>query len=417
MTEEAWGPTMSGGRRRRRPLRWLLWTVVVAVALAALGGVGVALYASAQIERIDVDGLDPSLSGPLNVLVIGNDSREGLTEEQQRELTTGSTDGQRTDTIFILSVSGSRVALLAFPRDLWVERCDGSAGRINAALALGGPECLVRTVASTSGIPIDDYVEVDFLGFRDIVDAVGGVEVCVERPIEDPFAGIDLDAGCQILDGRTALGYVRVRKIDSDLHRIERQQQFLAALARRLVQPGTVANPVRLVRTAGAVGRALTADAGLGPIDLARLAWGARGLSAGSAVTETVPTVPETRGGAAVLLPVEDEAEALFAAFRDGSIHDRAVAGLAPQDVRVRVLNGAGVSGLAGRVSDALAADGFDVVGVGNAERSERTTVLHPPGQAAAGALVAGSLPASPAVVEDASVDVVTVVLGGDQAG
>jgi LCP family protein required for cell wall assembly len=132
-----------------------------------------------------------------------------------------------------MTIQGGRTALLAFPRDLLVTRCDGSTGRINVAEAIGGPSCLVQTVRELSGIDVQHYLRVTFGGFVDVVDAVGGVELCLEEPIDDRDAGIDLPAGCQVLEGPDALGYVRVRKIDDDLGRIQRQQRFLQALARR----------------------------------------------------------------------------------------------------------------------------------------------------------------------------------------
>lgn len=406
-----WGPVVSGGRRR--PVRLavkILALVVVAVLAFALG---TAAWAALQIERIDVDNLDASLAGPLNVLVVGSDSREDLGAEERQALTTGSAEGERTDTIFVLSASGGDVALLAFPRDLYVTRCDGSTGRINAALALGGPGCLVQTVSELSGLAIDDYVEVDFLGFRDIVDAMGGVRICLDQPIADRDAGIDLPAGCQVLGGTDALGYVRVRKIDSDLERIQRQQRFLAALADEMASPSTVANPIRAVRTAGAVGDALTADEGLGPIDLLRLAWAARGMASGP-VSATVPTTPASIGGAAVLLAVEDEAAVLFDAFQTGAVFDQAVDGVTPADVRVAVLNGAGVGGLAGQVAEELRAAGFDVADIGNAEATETTTIRYPPGSEAAAEVLAAQAPGAAELAEDPGVGVVTLVLGSD---
>ncbi|MDX1621682.1 MAG: LCP family protein, partial [Nitriliruptorales bacterium] len=216
-SDPRWGPTQTGGRERR-PVRTTLKWLGIVLAVLAIYAIATAAYASSQIERVDVDGLLRG-GGPLNLLVVGSDSRENLTPEERNELNTGSAPGQRTDTIFVMQISGGDVALLAFPRDLYVERCDGSQGRINAAMAIGGPGCLVETVSQLSGIPIDDYLEVQFLGFRDIVNAVGGVEMCLDRAIQDDDAGIDLPAGCQVLDGRQALGYVRVRKIDSDLER------------------------------------------------------------------------------------------------------------------------------------------------------------------------------------------------------
>src|SRR6056297_1054617 len=228
---EQWGPTVAGGRRRRRPVRWVLRLVLWALLVLVVALVAFMLWANAQIPRQEVGGLASRGSGPINVLLVGSDSREDLSDDERRELSTGSAEGERTDTIILLSVDGGDVALLSFPRDLWVTRCDGSVGRINAATRVGGPSCLATTVSSLSGIDIHHYATVTFGGFRDLVDAVGGVELCLEAPIADRDAGIDLPAGCQVLDGTDALGFVRVRKIDDDFGRMGRQQEFLRAFA------------------------------------------------------------------------------------------------------------------------------------------------------------------------------------------
>lgn len=414
MGDGGWGETVLGGRRPLRR-RLLLAALALGGLLLILLGVyaGAGVHANGQIARTEVEGLAAG-SGPQHILVTGSDSRADLTPQQRRELTAGEVAGERTDTIFVLTVDGGRVGMLAFPRDLYVTRCDGTQGRINSAVQLAGPGCLVRTVTDLSGLPISHYLAVDFLGFRDIVDAVGGVELCLERPIEDPFAGVDLPAGCQTLDGRQALGYVRVRRIDSDLERIKRQQQFLRALAAEIATPGVVLNPPRLYGLAGAVGGAVTADPGFGTVDLLRLARALRGVSSGGAVTATVPAAPARVGGAAVLRPVEADAQALFASFRDGSVLARAGAGPAPADVRVAVRNGAGVNGLAARTAELLRSWGFQVVGLGNHEPVAATVITHPPGAADAAAVLARSLPIDVTVREDAAVGTVTLILGED---
>ncbi len=414
--DDGWGPTVEGGRRRRRlrPGR----PVAVLVALALLAPVALGLWADRQIPREEVAGLASS-GRPLHVLVTGSDSREGLSEDEARELTIGQDEGtERTDTIFVMSISGSDVALLAFPRDLWVQRCDGSTGRINVAIQIGGTSCLVETVRELSGIPIAHHVGVTFGGFRDVVDAVDGVELCLPDPIADRDAGIDLPAGCQRLDGVDALGYVRVRKIDDDLQRIRRQQQFLRALAGEVATPSTVLNPLRFVRLSREIGGALTVDDRLGPISQVRLARGARGLAAGTAATHTVPSTPGTTGGGAQVLFLDEVAAGpLFTAFADGSVLDEVGEedAIDPADVQVRVLNGAGVPGLAGQVSDVLAGRGYPVAEVGNTDGRDTTIVRHPPTEAAAARAVAADLPGDVAT-EAGDVAVVTVLLGRDTA-
>jgi len=358
---------------------------------------------------------------------MGSDSREGLTPEEQRELSTGSADvftGERTDTILLLTVDRGQAAMLSFPRDLWVERCDGSMGRVNVASAIDGPGCLVDTIHRASGIRAHHAVRVTFGGFRDVVDAVGGVELCLEDPIADRDAGLDLPAGCQVLDGADALGYVRVRKIDDDFQRMERQQRFVRALAREVTEPAVLFNPVALWRVSGDAGEAIEVDRSMGVLGLAQLAWAGRSIAAGSVVSYTVPVEPRTTsGGAAVLDLQQPEAELLFARFRDGSVLLEAVDGdepaepaVARSDVLVTVANGAGIAGLAGQVADRLASLGYPIGEVTNAPPTVTTLVRYPPGEAAAARLVAGDVPGPTALEETPDVDHVTVVLSPEAA-
>ena len=416
--EETWGPPVERRTRKR------LWTkiLVILVVLLLLAAIIFPWWASNQMARVEVTNLADRSGGPLHVLVAGSDSREEMTPEEQAELGTGSTEGERTDTIFVMTIEGGEVALLSFPRDLWVERCDGSMGRINAATAIDGPGCLVQTVRDVSGIDVHHYVEVTFSGFRDVVDAVGGVELCLEEPISDRDAHIDLPAGCQVLDGADALGYVRVRKIDNDLMRIRRQQEFVQALAREVVSAGTLTNPFRLASLVQDTGDAVRVDQAMGPISMGRLAWGGRGLASGRMVTHTVPVDPRvTSGGAYVLEMRVGEAEQLFAAFRSGAILDEATGddpdALDPADVQVAVFNGAGVAGLAGSVSDQLSERGFDVVEVGNTSSRDATVIQHPPGEREAAQLVADQAPGAATLEESSDVTVVTVLLGTDAGG
>lgn len=412
--EDGWGRTVRG--RRRGPWRVVVLVLVLLLLLAAL----VPVWAASRVPRIPVSDLAGSGS-PLNLLVVGSDSREQLSPEQRRELTTGSEEGERTDTIFILSVRGTDAAMLAFPRDLWVERCDGSFGRINVAQSIGGPGCLVRTVRDLSGIDVHHYVRVTFGGFVDVVDAVGGVELCLEEAINDRDAGIDLPAGCQTLDGPDALGYVRVRKIDDDLQRIQRQQRFLRALADEVAAPSTLLNPVRLLRLSREAGDAVAFDEGAGVFALGRMALGGTALARGTAASYTVPGDPRrTQSGADVLDVREAEAEILFASFRDGTaLQPVAEAEAAParSEVRVAVHNGAGVTGLAGSVGELLEGRGYEVVDVGNADPRDTTVVRYPPGAEAAARLVASDVPGAPPTELNNAVSVVTVVLGRDAVG
>jgi LCP family protein required for cell wall assembly len=318
------GPVQRGRRRRVRGTPRGLVRVLAVGALAVVSTAMVtlsalAVYTSMQITREDVGGLSRA-GGQMNVLVVGNDSREGLSDQELQALGTEVVDGDRTDTIFLLSVSGGRAAMLSFPRDLFVTRCDGSRGRINAAYAVGGPTCLTETVTLVSGIPVTHYIEVNFLGFIRIVDAVGGVTLHFDEPFVDRPAGVDLPAGCQRLDGRQAIGYVRARTVGGDLGRIARQQRFVAELSEEITRPSTLLNPPLLFAVGGAAGRSATASQNLGTVNLLRLARAGRGFAGAGLATYTVPATDARVGGAAVVTADAAAADALFAQFRDGSI-------------------------------------------------------------------------------------------------
>jgi LCP family protein required for cell wall assembly len=421
VTEQGWGPEVDRrGGGGGRTLRRVLFT---ALLLVLVGMVVVGVVVAGRLARIPVDGL-ASGGSPRHVLIIGSDSREGLTREEERELSTGSGEvftGERTDTIILLTIERGRAAMLSFPRDLWVERCDGSFGRINVATSIDGPGCLVETVAGVSGIRAHHVLRVTFGGFRDVVDAVGGVELCLEDAIADRDAGIDLPAGCQVLDGVDALGYVRVRKIDNDLERIRRQQQFVQALAGELTEPAVLLNPLALWRLSGQAGQAVQVDERMGVVDLARLGWAGRAVAAGELATYTVPVVPRTTSGGADVLDLQQpEAEALFQRFSDGRILAEATGEdepeLSREEIRVSVANGAGIAGLAGSVADALAALGYEIGEVTNAPPTVVTLVRYPPGQDAAARLVAEDVPGPTALEEAPDVDHVTVILSEEAA-
>lgn len=424
-SDDDWGPPMEaggGGRRTRRPRRRRAWRVLLLVLLVPL--VAVAAYGGAltwhlmdSIERIDVPGRSARTGSRVNVLVIGSDSRENLSDDQRRELTTGDAVGERTDSIMVLSVAGRDASLTSFPRDLWVTRCDGSQGRINAALGLDGPGCLVDTVESLGDFPIHHYVDVDFGGFQGLVDAVDGVEICVDKALDDPLAGIDLEPGCQVMDGTTALGYVRTRKLDNDLERIRRQQQFVAALAGAVASPDTLRSPVRAWRTTGAVGEAIRADRDLGLVALARLGLGARAMAAGDLETATVPGTAARINGAAVLEPDLSAAQELFDRLRSDAVpgveadQDAAPVDLPGRDeVGVTVLNGGTVSGGARATADALAGLGYAITDVGNAEPTETTTIVVGPGGELAAERLSSDLPLSAVVDDDGEIGDRTVV-------
>ena len=226
-------------------------------------------------------------------LVVGSDSRSDLTRAERARLGTGSAAGQRTDTIMILHVpsGGGPTVLLSIPRDSYVAIPGHAKNKINAAYAFGGPQLLVRTVEQATGLRMDGYVETGLGGYAHLVDAVGGVRVCVKSAMKDPLAHIDLKAGCQTMDGRTALGYARSRHADprGDLARVEHQRQVLAAIASRTLSPGVILLPWHAFPAASAGGGALTVDDGMSPFGVASFVTAMRAVSGGGGLSLTVP--------------------------------------------------------------------------------------------------------------------------------
>lgn len=299
--------------------------LVVALATLVIMALLLPFLLLGQLTREPVEALTPYAGAPLNLLIIGSDSRDMLTREEQRELSTGRAEnypGQRADTIILLSMSGSDTAMLAFPRDLYVTRCDDTVGRINAAYNIGGTSCLVDTVTRVSGLPVHHTLAMTFAGVRNVVDAIGGVEVCIEEAINDRDSGLNVAAGCQRLDGAQALGYVRVRKIDDDFQRIRRQQQFIAAVAHEVGSPRVFLNPLALFRLTQAAGDVATLDDTFGVRRAPRLARGIMQLARGNRPVYTVPATPDRTSQGAWILRLGDEADALFAAFANGDVFE-----------------------------------------------------------------------------------------------
>ncbi|MGE0777299.1 LCP family protein [Mycolicibacterium sp.] len=308
-------------RRKRRWSRVLL--VCLLLAIAAVVGVGVWIETSLTRIPALADYADrPAQGAGTTWLLVGSDSREGLTPEQQAALATGGDLGNsRTDTILLVHVPGlgssTPPTMVSIPRDSYVPIPDHGSDKINAAYSLGGAPLLVRTVEQATGLRIDHYAEIGFGGFADLVDAVGGVTVCPAEPISDPLAGVELPAGCQELDGRSALGFVRSRATArADLDRMVNQRQFMSALIHRAASPTVLLNPLRWYPMARAATDTVTVDDGDHVWDLARLGWALRG----DPVTVTVPIGQFGENGAGSIVEWDsDAAGRLFAALASDS--------------------------------------------------------------------------------------------------
>ena len=414
-------PPARPSRRRRRPLLRLLAGFVAAVAVGTLASVGVVHWGLAKIDQTLVAGLvntqtavqaDPVANTPeprlLNVLLVGSDSREGMTPQDRREFGTGDFEGTRTDTIMLLQVEldgDGRAAALSFPRDLLVTRCDGTQGRINAAYGVGlerdgdGPSCLVETVADLTGVEINHYIEVSFAGFLKVVDALGGVGLYLDEPLYDEKAHLDLPAGCVQLEGADALGFVRARHLDNDFGRIARQQRFIKEMLREATDMGVLANPQHLYRIIDAAASAVQTDNALGLEQMREIAGGLRNLTANGLEVYTVPSAPAVTNGVAYVVEERKAANRLYGSFRDGSVVQDGPPPK-PEDSEpamppVTVLNGVDKQGLAANAAELLESKGYVVAEVGDAPVGglQRTRILHPPEFADAAARLARLFP------------------------
>ena len=282
---------------------------VVLVSAISWFGLG---QVNGAIDRIDVFGnLNARPDKPnkaLNYLLVGSDTREGLTKEQRKLLRVGSTAtaaGSRSDTMLLVHISKARdkVTLISIPRDSLVTIPEhvssldktrivpAAKGKINAAFAWGGAPLLVETVENETGVRIDHYIEIGFAGFAGMVDALGGIEVCTTKDINDPGSHLVLEAGVHTLDGVESLKYVRTRDFDGmgDLGRMQRQQQFMGALLRKVTSTGVLLNPVKLVKFFNAAIATVTTDSELNEGDLLTLAKQMKNLSPSKVRTLTIP--------------------------------------------------------------------------------------------------------------------------------
>lgn len=285
------GGTGVPGRRRLGP-RKIVAIICALLALLIVAVAGLYFYLNSQLTRrnvlVDYAGR-PTASAGQNWLITGSDSRQGLTRKQERQLATGrGIGGHRSDTILVLHMpsNGGPPVLISLPRDSYVPIPGFGSNKINAAYSFGGAKLLAKTVQNATGLRIDHYMQIGFGGFVHVVDAVGGVHMCIKQPLRDPLAGLNLKRGCQTLDGAQALGYVRTRHnfANQDLQRVQDQRLFMKALLGKLTSPGTILNPFASIPAALGAADTLTVDQGTSLYQLVRVAFALR-----SPQTTTVP--------------------------------------------------------------------------------------------------------------------------------
>ena len=425
--------------------------VLSALVLAGSGwGWYLVRVAEASVGRTDAipdtgnSGVNGRDGQEMNLLLVGMDSRRGLTPEQQEQYSTGDPDGGvlNTDSMMLVHIpaDGSGASFVSLPRDTYVSIPGYGEGRLNSAYARGysdtdgsdadrdaaGARLLVQTVSQLSGLRIDHFAEIDLLGFINLSTIVGGVQVNLCQATSDPFSGADFPAGVQTISGADALKFVRQRHglPGVDLDRVVRQQVYIAGMLRNVLSSDLLLDLGKQKAIVEQVGSSLTLDQGL---DLFDLAAQMQGVDPGAITFQTIPGLTPARiDGADVLEPPGDEeVKAFFASLAvppaDGSSSAAptgAAPSVSPGDVTVSVLNGSGVSGAASEGATALANAGFEAGSGGNAELTDTTTVRHSSGDDAAAALVAAQVAGAAVAVDDSlPAGTVQLVIGADYNG
>jgi LCP family protein required for cell wall assembly len=406
-----------GARRHRRG-------VVATGAMSAFvllfsgGGWVFQDYVLGSVKRINAfEGLknrpDEGPEGSMNILLTGVDRREGLTAGQIAQLHLGKVGGQRSDTMMLVHISSKhdKITVVSLPRDSLVmipgHRSNGSEGaegtdvgerqgKLNWAYMYGGPPLTIQTVERTTGVHVDHYIEINFLGFLKVVNALGGVTVCTTQAIDDPKSGLRLPAGKTNVDGPTALAYSRARYTltgGSDLGRIDRQQQFMSAVVHK-----ALSEPAKFPAFLSASLDAIRADQSLSKKTLSALAMQMKGMSTDGIAFTTVPlSNPDyltTIGGQRQSTVQWDQpaSDRLFQEIEDDkpitspaakpAAHPAASASpkngltVPPSQIDVRVVNGVGTAGLAAKAAHDLKKAGFGTTVIPGARHGTTTTVI-----------------------------------------
>jgi len=429
--------------------------IAIAAGLVLLLTLGAVAYVklNGNITLVNVSGLlgeRPKNSAtpdkltnlkPVNILVIGSDTRELGTSEF------GTTVGARSDTTLIVHLSGDRksAVVVSVPRDSMTRApasckdpkskvADGPMRQWNANFSLGGPACLIRTVEGTTGIFIDHFMVVNFLGFESMVDALGSVEVCLTKAVVDPQSHLNLPAGRSRVSGKDALGFVRVRhnigNDASDLGRIDRQQAFLSSMVQEATSSNLLLRPDKLFRFLDAATKSLTTDPGLGNLNALReLAQSVVGLKSSQIRFVTVPVedyppdhnrVQWTSAADALWKSIREDAPLPGTKPAPGSKPTATptptpthVLTVTPDRISVHVSNDSGVPGIARQAADDLKLQGFKISGLSTDSSGKAgVTVTHSGANIEQAYTVAAAFPGAVLVQDDAAGDVIRVSIG-----
>lgn len=395
-----------------RRLATVMAAVIVATTLVGAGYQAFLGQLQGNITTVDVSGelgpdsftsplvIDEETDGyaPFTVVLMGSDSRQGKRNRGYGKAS--ELGGERSDTTVLLHVNADRSSALAvsIPRDTWVtlptckvdgQTVGGQPGRFNEAMDIGGPACTLKAIRELTGLDVDKFMMVDFGGFKRVVDAIGGVEICLNKDVNDKQSGLTLSKGTHVVTGEEALAFVRTRKTlgdGSDTSRIRRQQAFMSSLFKTVLSSGTLLNPTKVLGVLDAATKSLTADPQLSDIgNLQELALSMRELRPNQITFVTMPWQP--RGDNATVMINETKAAPLWEAIANDTSWpparpaEQPVLRVAPEDIRVNVVNASGTRGLAKKVAQQLRAEGYNVVSTKNDKTAQEaaTTVQFDP--------------------------------------
>jgi LCP family protein required for cell wall assembly len=409
---------------------------VLAFTIVAVGGYVWISYRNFTSGLTRIDGV-PGGSGhdldgdAQNILLVGDDHRPAnASPALLAQLSTGQDGGgTNTDTVMLLHLpaKGGAPTVISFPRDSWVDIPGAGKGKLNSAFSVGarngggdagGMRLLIRVVQNMTGLTVDHFVRVSMVGFYDIADVLGPLQVCLNQAAHDPYSGTDLPAGVSTLDAKQALSFVRQRHglPRGDLDREVRQQYFLSAELHKVLSAGTLLNPIKQQHLLRAVSSALETDKGL---DLLGLAANVKGLSADKVHFTTIPvagtpTITDAAGNRVNVVQIDTAAVPSFIAQVLGRPDPYTQATpAAPHTVTVHVINGSGRPGLAANNAAALAKLGFHVDAPANGASRTTTTITYPAGDEAQAKAVAAHVRGA-TVNASTTVRRVTLTLGSD---
>jgi len=395
---------------KRHVLRWVAVAAVVIVVAGTLTAYLKYRAVYDSITRVTVPGQDlghrpPVYStGSLNILVYGSDSRKGLTPHQQYILRTGDDQTDNTDTIMLVHFSPGRqrVSVVSIPRDTMVPQysCPSGPGftgqqadpaaevQINSLLEIGGPTCLWKTVEQVTGVFISHFIGIGMLGFVNVINDLGGVNVCVPYKVNDPVSGLNLKAGEQHISGIQALAFWRTREdigTGSDLERIQRDQFMSAQVVKGVLGSSLLTDPIKLLSVITDAAASMTTDSGMSVSDLLQIGESLHSLSSQNVQFVTAPNEPWPENPARVQLEQPQAGQVFSAIAHDVTVPKTSTSAApsaggaqvlttSPAKVKVEVLNGSGIAELATQAAASLTSRGFDVTGTGDATSFGYTT-------------------------------------------